>query len=112
MRVCVQPFIVGGDSPGVVQVAARVGDKPRDHFAVPEHVVGDEQPARTEERDKPIQHRRVLSLVAILKDQIERSRDLCQHPLRIADDDARAVREAGAREVFAGYRRSRRIDLE
>ena len=51
-------------------------------------------------------------LGAVLKNQIERSGHLRDHPFGVADDDAGAISKAGAREVFARLARSVRIDFE
>ena len=43
-------------------------------LAVPEHVVGDEQAAGTQQRHEPIEHRHVQLLVAVLKNQSRTAR--------------------------------------
>ena len=77
---------------GVLRIA-------RHDLAVPQHVVGDQQPARPQQADQPIEQRLVQLLVAVLEDQIERSRHLRDLQLRVADDDADAIGEAGAGEI-------------
>src|SRR5256885_9740869 len=52
----------------------------------PQHIIRDEQAAGAQQRDEPIEQRRVERLRAVLKNQIERTRDLRDHPLRVADD--------------------------
>ena len=56
----------------VLRIALRLLDIAGGDLAVPQDVVGDEQPARPEQRDEPIQQRRIELLVAVLKNQIER----------------------------------------
>ena len=79
-------------------------DEPGHDLAVPQHVVGDQQPARPQQADQPVEQRRVELLVAVLKNQIERAGHLRDLQLRVADDDADAIGEAGALEIVARLR--------
>ena len=98
----VEPFIVGSDRPGVLGVSPGWIDEPRHHFTVPQHVVGDQQPAGAKKLHQAIQGRHVERLVAVLEDQVEGPGDLREHPLRIADEDADTIREPCAGKVLAG----------
>src|ERR1051326_5613834 len=83
----------------------------RNDVAAPQHVVRDEQTPWPQKFDQPVEHRSVLPLVAVLKDQIERSGDLVQHPRRVADDDVDAIGKTRAREVVACDLRALLIDF-
>ena len=97
----VQAHVVVDDRLRVGGVVVRRPDEARHDLAAPQHVVRHEQAARPEQIHETIEHRPVLLLVAVLKDEIERAGHLRQHPLRVADDDADAIGEAGAGEILA-----------
>ena len=96
-----EPLIVFGNRPRVARIPLRPRDESGHDLAVPQHVVGDEQPAGTQERHQPVEQRRVELFVAVLKDHVEWSADFRKHPLRIADDHVDAVRQPGPLEVVA-----------
>ena len=88
-------------------VALRLAHEAGNDFAVPQHVVGDEQAARPEQIDEPIEQRHVQLLVAVLKDQIERPGDLGEQPLGVADHDVDAIGQPGALEIRRARSRAR-----
>jgi hypothetical protein len=107
-----EALVVFRDCARVVGTALRFRFEPRHNLAVPQHVVGDEEPARPEERHQAIERRRIERLVAILKDQIERSRHLRELQPCVADDHADAVGKAGAHEILACLLRPFGVDLQ
>ena len=103
-RMTTQTLVVFRDGARVFRLARRLRDESWHHLAVPQHVVGDDEPARPREIDEAVEHRQVRALVAVLKDQIEWAAHFRQHQRRVADHDGDAVGDARLHEVLARLR--------
>src|SRR2546426_12098015 len=82
-----QTFVVFRDGARVFRLSRRLRDESWHNLAVPQYVVGDEEPARPHELDEAVEHRQVQSLVPVLEDQIGWPRHPRQHPRRLAPPD-------------------------
>src|SRR5206468_10921423 len=103
-RMTTQTLVVFRDGARVFRLARRLRDESWHHLAVPQHVVGDDEPARPHEIDEAVEHRQVRALVAVLKDQIEWAAHFRQHQRRVADHDGDAGGDARPHEVLARSR--------
>src|SRR2546428_12145668 len=82
-----QTFVVFRDGARVFRLSRRLRDESWHNLAVPQYVVGDEEPARPHELDEAVEHRQGQTPVALLKKQIEWARHPRQHPRPVADPD-------------------------
>ena len=108
-RMALRPaFVVLGDraraSSSTARKPSRSRRNPGTTFAVPQHVVGDEQSAGPNESTSrsSIEH---VQLACRRPEKSSRTvRHFRQHPRRVADHDADAIGETGPLEVLAGLR--------
>src|SRR5438132_56616 len=93
-------LVVFGDGPRIVAAVRGCLAKTGHDVAVPQHVVGDEQPAGPQQGDESVEKRSIELLVAVLKNHIEWTRHFRDHARGVADDHVDPLGQAGLREVL------------
>src|SRR5881628_1196844 len=97
-RVLRQPFVVGPDG------LRLLGSVFAGHIAAPQDVVRHEESANSEALDRRVQHRGISGLVDVVEDVVERTFEVLQNSVRIADENLDLRGDAGLLHVLPGNR--------
>src|SRR5881409_129887 len=98
-RVLRQPFVVGPDGLRLLR-SVFAG-----HIAAPQDVVRDEESTNSEALDRGVQDRGISGLVDVVEDEVERTFEVLQNSLCIADENPDLRGDAGLLHVLPGNRR-------
>src|SRR5438128_515074 len=104
-RVLRQPFVVGPDGLRLLR-SVFAG-----HIAAPQDVVRDEESTNSEALDRGVQDRGISGLVDVVEDEVERTFEVLQNSLCIADENPDLRGDAGLLHVLPGNRRGLGIVL-
>src|SRR5437867_840096 len=97
-RVLRQPFVVGADGLRLFR-SVFAG-----HIAAPQDVVRHQEATHSEALDRGVQHRGISGLVDVVEDVVERTFEVLQNSLRIADENLDLRGDAGLLHVLPGNR--------
>src|SRR6059036_4311137 len=97
-RVLRQPFVVGPDGQRLL------GSVFAGHIAAPQDVVRHQEATHSEALDRGVQHRGISGLVDVVEDVVERTFEILQNSLRIADENLDLRGDAGLLHVLPGNR--------
>src|SRR3989449_1822536 len=97
-RVLRQPFVVGADGLRLLR-SVFAG-----HIAAPQDVVRHQEATHSEALDRGLQHRGISGLIDVVEDVVERTFEVLQNSLRIADENLDLRGDAGLLHVLPGNR--------